>query len=97
MINQTNPRCSFCHRVLYIFTWDNIRTACCNNQNCSLFKQPQNIQGVRFICHKCAYIKSPAELVNYGRYHLCRDCARKFDVQRENGRVVNVEDFVMVE
>jgi hypothetical protein len=45
MINQTNPRCSFCHRVLYIFTWDNIRTACCNNQNCSLFKQPQNIQG----------------------------------------------------
>lgn len=41
---EANPRCSFCHRDLYIFTWNNVRTACCNNEDCPLFKQPQNIK-----------------------------------------------------
>ena len=41
---EANPRCSFCHRALYVYVWQNIRTACCNNESCSLFKQPQNIK-----------------------------------------------------
>ncbi len=57
----------------------------------------KNLLGVRLLCHKCAYIKSPAELINYGRYRLCRDCARKYEYLKEKDRVGNVEAFVIVE
>ena len=42
---EANPKCSFCRRALYIYTWNNIQTACCNNEDSPLFKQPQNIRG----------------------------------------------------
>lgn len=57
----------------------------------------QNTQGVRSICHKCAYIKSPAELAYYGSYRLCRECAWKFSIMTETGMIQNIEDFVMIE
>jgi hypothetical protein len=41
---KEKPLCRFCHRELYVFAWNNILTACCNNDNCLLFKQPQNIK-----------------------------------------------------
>jgi hypothetical protein len=57
----------------------------------------QNTQGVRYICHKCAYIKSSAELTYYGSYRLCRECARKFEEFREKDKFNNVETYVMAE
>lgn len=58
-------------------------------------------QGVKYplgiLCHKCAYIKSPAELVIYGQYRLCLDCARKFEEFREKDKFNNVETYVIAE
>jgi hypothetical protein len=51
----------------------------------------------RLICHKCAYIKSPTELVNYGRYRLCLDCAHKFEILIEKDRTCNIDDFVIAD
>ena len=57
----------------------------------------KNNLGVRLLCHKCAYIKPPAELVNYGQYRLCRDCARKYENLKEKDQISNVEAFVIAE
>jgi hypothetical protein len=57
----------------------------------------QKIFNGRLLCHKCAYIKSPAELVNYRRYRLCRGCAQKFELLREKDKASKIEDFVMAE
>ena len=57
----------------------------------------QTIQGGRLICRKCVYIKSPGELIDYGRYRICRDCARKFELMKTDRRVDAIEDFVIAE
>ncbi|MDD5703427.1 MAG: hypothetical protein PHU23_15440 [Dehalococcoidales bacterium] len=57
----------------------------------------RNIQGNRLICHKCIYIKSPAELSDYGNYRLCRNCSRKFTILKEMGKIGSLKDFVMAE
>jgi hypothetical protein len=57
----------------------------------------QEIHSNRYLCHKCAYIKSQGELINYGRYRLCRGCAQKFEFLREKDKAVKIEDFVMTD
>lgn len=57
----------------------------------------KNTPGVKLICHKCAYIKSPSELEHYGRYRLCLHCAQKFEELRVKDQVGNVEAYVMAE
>ena len=57
----------------------------------------QVIQGNRLICHKCVYIKSPAELSDYGNYRLCRDCSRKFAILKEKGKIGSLQDFMIAE
>lgn len=57
----------------------------------------KNPLGTRLLCHKCAYIKSPTELVDYGQYRLCLDCAEQFEELRENVKFYKVETYVMAE
>ena len=56
-----------------------------------------DISDERLICHKCAYIKPPVELVNQGKYRLCLDCSRKFSNLKETGQVNSLADYVIVE
>jgi hypothetical protein len=57
----------------------------------------QQILRSRLICHRCAYIISPVELLEYGRYRLCQDCAKKYEELKNNHRIGTIEEFVIPE
>jgi len=53
--------------------------------------------GNRVICHNCGYAKPLAEVVHYGRYRLCNDCALRYELAKAEGDVQSIEDFVLAE
>ena len=51
--------------------------------------------GSRVLCHNCGYAKPLIGSTRYGKYRLCNDCALKYELQKAEGRVKNIEDFVL--
>ena len=51
----------------------------------------------RVLCHNCGYTKPLIGTSRYGKYQLCNDCALKYELAQEEGRVNNIEAFVLDE
>jgi hypothetical protein len=51
----------------------------------------------RTLCHSCGYTKPAVGTLHYSRYRLCNDCALKYELSKAEGKVENVEDFVVPE
>ena len=51
--------------------------------------------GSRLICHNCGYAKPVIGAAQYGNYRLCNDCALRYELNRAEGSVKNIEDFVL--
>ena len=53
--------------------------------------------GSRVICHNCGYAKPLIGAVRYGKYRLCNGCAVQYELGKAEGRVKNIENFVLDE
>ena len=51
--------------------------------------------GSMVLCHNCGYAKPLIGATRYGNYRLCNDCALKYELNKAEGRVKNIEDFVL--
>ena len=51
----------------------------------------------RVLCHNCGRRVPWVGSVVYSRYHLCNDCALSFEIASAEGRVRDVEDFILTE
>ena len=47
------------------------------------------------LCHNCVYVKPLVGATRYGKYRLCNGCALKYELKKAEGRVKNIEDFVL--
>lgn len=53
--------------------------------------------GSRVIYHNCGYAKPLIGAARYGKYRICNDCAVQYELGKAEGRVKNIEDFVLDE
>jgi len=51
--------------------------------------------GTLILCHNCGYAKPLIGATRYGKYRLCNDCALQYELGKAEGRVKNIEDFVL--
>lgn len=51
--------------------------------------------GSLVLCHNCGYAKPLIGATRYGEYRLCNDCALRYELAKADGRVKNIEDFVL--
>lgn len=51
--------------------------------------------GSLVLCHNCGYTKPLIGATRYGKYRLCNDCALQYELTKAEGRVKNIEDFVL--
>jgi hypothetical protein len=51
--------------------------------------------GSLVLCHNCGYAKPLVGATRYGKYRLCNDCALKYELNKAEGRVKNIEDLVL--
>ena len=51
--------------------------------------------GSLVLCHNCGYAKPLVGAIRYGKYRLCNDCALKYELKKAEGKVKNIEDFVL--
>jgi hypothetical protein len=49
------------------------------------------------LCHNCGRRVPWVGSMVYSRYHLCNDCALFFEIATAEGRVRDVEDFVLTD
>jgi ribosomal protein S26 len=49
------------------------------------------------LCHNCGRRVPWVGSMVYSRYHLCNDCALSFEIAAAEGRVRDVEDFVLTD
>lgn len=49
------------------------------------------------LCHNCGRRVPWVGSMVYNRYHLCNDCALSFEIASAEGRVRDVEDFVLTD
>jgi len=51
--------------------------------------------GTLVLCYNCGYAKPLIGATRYGKYRLCNDCALQYELGKADGRVENIEDFVL--
>ncbi|AII60193.1 hypothetical protein X793_03730 [Dehalococcoides mccartyi CG4] len=51
--------------------------------------------GSLVLCHNCGYAKPLIGSTRYGKFRLCNDCALRYELMKAEGRMKNIEDFVL--
>jgi len=49
------------------------------------------------LCHNCGHRVSWVGSRVYSRYHLCNDCALSFEIAAAEGRVRDIDEFVLTD